>query len=879
MATVDVTTWKEKEAGGSGGIKRVLVLFALSGAAGLIYEVVWFQLLRLTIGANAQSLGLLLACFMVGLFIGSLTYARIVPARWHPLKTYAVLELGIAAMGLVMPYLIAAIRGSYLAHAGTPQTAMLLRCLICAALLLPPTILMGATLPALARWVKSDEKQAGTIGRLYAINIIGAVVGTLGGALVLLPYLGVVGANLVAVCLNVFVAILAATMRSGYSPVADESSAAAPALAGTLPVFLAYGLNGAASLSFEVIWSRLLSMVFGATVYAFAMVLGVFLLGLGVGGIVGSAWGPRLKNPRRSYGILQLCVAVALSGTALLVPHSAMWFLDFDSAHLADPWLLTMTNFARAFVVVMPGAFLWGMSFPFALVSLGRDLGDAARPVGRLYAFNTVGSVFGSLATSFVLIPWFGSSTATARLMLIPITAAVILLLPKRAPAIAGAVLAGAVLAVTFFTPWPTQLNDLVRAQAPHIADIPDLVYIVGVPLVVAVAMFMSTRVRQWWAFVLVAGSLGLAFLTAIPQQLYMLGRWYPYKPMLREFAEIIAFEEGAMEPVVVFVATDGSMQVAINSKICASTVAQDMTVQRVLGHLPVMLSSDPSETLVVGLGAGVTAGAVSIHDSVKHMDVAELEPRVKKAAAKFAEANYSVMDNPKTNVIVTDGRHHIATTDKRYGVITSDPVAPFLAGSATLYTVEYYQACRDKLIEGGIFTQWMGMAGMDSAGLRSLLAAFAEVYPEGSIWVTPIDVVMVGSTGPVTFDVAELRKKWQANPEMAKSLSEVQLGSVEALLGCYLCSCSSPKFQAFLEGAVVNRDWTLTIQYTGWQAYYKWNMAETQRTFAKLRDYDSAAFVVPEGEREEFMNALRRQQQKYEDEMVDEPTRMKALP
>ncbi len=829
------------------GVKRLLVIFALSGAAGLIYEVVWFQLLRLTIGANSQSLGVLLACFMGGLFGGSLLYARFAPRRWNPLITYAVLEILIGAIGLIMPWLIGQVRLFYLDHAADPQNAMLWRSLFAAVLLAPPTLLMGATLPALARYVESDERQASWIGTLYSSNIIGAVVGTLGSALFLMPAVGVSNANLVAVGLNALCAVLAVLLRGNYRP-ASERAAPDVSLEGTLPIALAFGLNGMASLSFEVLWSRLLGLVFGATAYAFALVLGIFLLGLGLGGVAGSALGQRLKEPRRAFGLLQLLIAASVSGTSLLAVAVATWMVPLDMKNSDNPALLTMTNLARAVLVCFPGAFLWGMSFPLALVSLGRNLGDAARPVARLYAFNTVGCVLGSLATSFLLIPIYGTTNATTRLMILPLAAAAILMLPRSVPGIVGAIIAVSAFGVTYLTPLPSQAGDAVMELLAEIAKpggIPTVVY----PIVLlGVAGVLAARLRGGWTVGLAVLGLGLSLATKVPPHLYMLGRSYglPIHTATRQSSEILYFSEGVMEPVVVYRNPRGHVLISINSKVQASSVPEDMQVQRVLGHVPVLLSRDPSKVLVVGMGAGVTAGACSIHDEVKELTIAELEPKVPEGTRKFGQQNFNVLDNPKTRVVFDDGRHYISTRQEKYGVITSDPIDPYLAGTAALYSVEYYKAARDKLIEGGSFCQWLGMGGMDAAGMKSLIAAFAEVFPEGSIWITPVDVVFIGTKGPCVIDMPRLRDYLANNPRVLESLKEVWIDSAEALVGHCLAPVATMK--EWLSDAQVNRDSNLIIQYTSWQAFYRLfdqDQHSMQRLMLNQRKFDPAMFKL----------------------------------
>lgn len=857
-ATVgDVTLGTNGNASQASGMRRLLVLFALSGTAGLVYEVVWFQLLRLTIGANSQSLGILLACFMGGLFVGSLSYSRWAPKRWDPLRTYAVMELLIGVMGLFMPGLIAWIRTSYLAHAESSQTALLLRCGICVLLLAPPTILMGATLPALSRWVKSDERQAGSIGWLYSANIMGAVVGAFGAAFLLMPWLEIVGANWVAVGLNVLVAAIAWSMRGTYvqpedAAVVEDGKAESKA---RFPIYLAYGLNGAASLSFEVVWSRYLGMAFATTVYAFAMVLGVFLFGLGLGGAAGAALGRRLKNPRRAFAAVQLCIVAAVSGTAFLVPFMATQMMAIDRGEGANALTWSLTNLVRAMVVVFPGAFLWGMSFPIALVCLGRNLGDAAKPVGRMYAVNTVGAVIGSLATSFVLVPTLGSAAAVSHLMWLPLAAAVVLLFPKHWPRLLGLAVAIAVAVVVYLTPWPTMWSDGVRRFVSHAGDIPTWKWVIVGPVVVGTVMAMVTRVRCWWAFPLAAAGLVVGLWARVPTQLYMLGRHYAYQRTVQEFAEIIYFEEGVMEPIVVFNHVDGSRQVSINSKICATSQPEDMLTQRMLAHVPVLLSADPSKSVVVGLGAGVTAGAVGIHERVQHVDVIELEPMVQGGARRFAEFNDAVMDNPKVHVTINDGRHFISTSREKFGVITSDPVDPWMAGAAALYTVEYFTQCREHLIEGGTFMQWVGMYELDEGGMKSILAAFSEAFPNGGFWITPRDILLVGSNRPIRIDVAALREWFEAEPAIAESFRYVGVRSVEDFLASYLCSSAS--MADFLEGAPVNRDSNLYVQFSGGFSYYEWNHPELREMLVARRAWDDDIFVLPEEEKAKLRRDL----------------------
>src|SRR5688500_7373077 len=296
---VNAVAVEEKPALSSAGILPLLLLmFVGSGCAALIYEVVWFQLLELVIGSSAVSVGVLLGTFMAGMCLGSLLLPRYLQPDWHPLRVYAYLELGIGAFGLILLFAMPLIGGIYTAWAGTGVGGLLVRGLAAAICLLPPTILMGATLPAIARWVETTPKGVSWLGFFYGGNIAGAVVGSLLAGFYLLRAHDVMIATFVAVALNLIVgaAALALAKSAPFTP-APAGAAVARAL-NPWPIHVAIGISGMTALAGEVLWTRLLSLLFGATVYTFALVLAVFLTGLGIGSSAGSAIAERLTRPR-----------------------------------------------------------------------------------------------------------------------------------------------------------------------------------------------------------------------------------------------------------------------------------------------------------------------------------------------------------------------------------------------------------------------------------------------------------------------------------------------------------------------------------------------------------------------------------------------------
>src|SRR3954465_7559260 len=396
-------------------LPALLLLFVGSGCAALIYEIVWFQLLQLVIGSSAVSMGVLLGTFMGGMCLGSLFLARVISPRQHPLRVYAYLELGIAACGLLLLFGMPLLGGIYFHWGGGGITGILLRGLAASICLLPPTLAMGATLPAMSRWVESTPEGVSWVGFFYGGNIGGGVIGCLLAGFYLLRVHDIAVATFVAVGLNVLVAGLALAIAKVTPHVPATDTAPAAALEGTAdawPVYVAIGLSGMTALGAEVIWTRLLSLLFGATVYTFALILAVFLFGLGIGSSVGSAIGRSVARPRAALGWCQMLLCGAIAWAAFMLTVSLPYW-PINPSITADAWFNFQLDLVRCLWVVLPAAILWGASFPLALAALASRGQDPGRLVGGVYAANTIGAIVGSLSASLLLIVWLGSQHAT----------------------------------------------------------------------------------------------------------------------------------------------------------------------------------------------------------------------------------------------------------------------------------------------------------------------------------------------------------------------------------------------------------------------------------------------------------------------------------
>ena len=350
----------------------ILLLFFGSGCAALIYEIVWFQLLQLKIGSSAVSLGVLLGVYMGGMCLGSLAFPRIVSMKRNPLKAYAILELLIGACGVAVLFVIPYVDKFYIDHVREGFTGIFMRGAVCAVCLLFPTFLMGATLPAIARWVESTPRGVSWLGTFYAGNIIGAVVGCLLAGFYLLRVFDMYIATYVALGFNILVAtvgLILADAANYQTPVQNFTEKAILRTPGAWTVYIVIALSGFSALGAEVVWTRLLSLMLGATVYSFSIILAVFLVGLGIGSSIGSLISGQTTRPRLALGLCQLLLCAAIGWSAYMISDSLPYW-PIDPTISMNPWYTFQLDILRSLWAILPAACLWGASFPLAIASV-----------------------------------------------------------------------------------------------------------------------------------------------------------------------------------------------------------------------------------------------------------------------------------------------------------------------------------------------------------------------------------------------------------------------------------------------------------------------------------------------------------------------------
>lgn len=734
----------------------LLPLFFVSGLTALIYQTIWARELHLVFGTSTFAIATVLAAFMAGLGAGGLWMSRVADRIARPLRAYGLLEIGIGVYAVLFPTLVAAVTPLYLAAwrelSPGPVLYGLIQFTLVGALLLLPTALMGATLPLLARFATERLAAAGDrVGTLYAVNTAGAVFGTWFSGFVLLPEAGLWWSTVLAAAANVILGSAAVALDhwSGHAEVPQvtddvDHAAVGAILPALVPVAAAMGLAGFASLTFEVAWTRLMALMLGASVYAFSVMLLAFLSGIAAGGKLGGWLGDAVMRRRGQSGVLlalaAIEVGVALGSYAMMyvypeLPFWYVWLFDGFEAR-GRPGVTWFVSLVVAGLVMTPPAVLMGMAFPVAVRAVVGHEDQLGGPVGAIYGVNTWGGVFGAFLAGFVMLPGIGLQGTVFVACL--------------------ANLAGAAVLVATAT---QGRGRLLAATVP----------IGGV----AFALLFATSRPPWDPLLMTAGM--YQYVSQFDDHTREGIRSYAV-----ETYELLYYREGLSSVVTVAQNKDSqNIWLANNGKVDASTTT-DMPTQVLCSLLPLQFVEEPERVLVIGLASGVTAGAVTTHPGVKSLEIVELEPAIEEAARMFGERgyNHTVLDDPRTHLVANDGRNHVLlAAPGTYDVIISEPSNPWITGVSNLFTREFLEIGKSRLKEGGVWSQWVQMYGMDTDDVRTLLATFADTYAYVLVYATieEADLVLIGSDRPIapTLDAARVLLR---HPTVAAELELVDI-------------------------------------------------------------------------------------------------------
>ena len=792
----------------------LLLLFVGSGMCALIYEVVWFQLLELVIGSSAISLGVLLATFMGGMCIGSLWLPRVLGSQQHPLKVYAALELGIGFFGVIVLYAVPLVGNLYSLTAGHGFAGIAMRAVIAGICLLPPTILMGATLPAVARWIEATPTGISWLGFFYGGNTTGAVLGSVIAGFYLLRVYDMSTSTWLAALLNFIIAGVAYTLAGRAPVVADVGEqtnfpeAETENAAGSRLIYFVIGLSGLCALGAEVVWTRLLSLMLGASTYTFSLILAVFLTGLGLGSAAGAGLARALKRPQLALGWAQALQVLGIAWAAWMIA-GVLPYWPINPSLSPSQWFTLHVDVTRCLWVVLPSACLWGASFPLALAAVVTRNEDAGKLAGRVYSANTFGAILGSLAFSLVIVPKMGTQHAEQLLL-----------------GLSG---------VSALLAFSTMLN-----AARNLA-------MTSAAVTLALMLVLAPRV------------------TEIPGLLVAYGR---YMVTWLDRVDIKYVGEGMNSSIAVSVlSSSGATQFHVAGKVEASSLPQDMRLQRMLGHLPALVHPNPKSVLIVGFGAGVTAGSFVPYPDIKRIVICEIEPLIPQVVSRyFSRENNDVLNDPRTAVFYDDARSFIITTKEKFDIITSDPIHPWVKGAASLYTEEYFEAVKAHLNPGGVVTQWVPLYESNMAAVKSEVATFLKVFPQGTVWANNVDgkgydVVMLGGREAITVDVNRIEERLRgANYQrVVASLADVGLNSSLQLFSTYATQAAD--LGAWIADAEINRDRNLRLQYLAGTGLNYYRGESIFNAMIAGRRFPNILFIAPDTWKDELKNMIGRGQ------------------
>jgi spermidine synthase len=758
--------------------------FVLSGATGLIYEVLWARMLGLVFGATTLAVSTVLAAFMGGLALGSALAGRLAQRIRKPLSIYGLMEILIALYALFVPLLFRWIDHVYVLIWQQLQpgyfTFSLWRFALSGVVLLVPTTLMGATLPVLAAaLVKSSDRDSNSVTRLYACNLAGAILGTLAAGFVLLPWLGVRTTIAVAAALNIIVGVIAITLQrraQSHAEVAEtiEVEDSVAVLDGRAFWFFAALVSGFVTIGTQVSWTRVLTMIIGSSTYAFSIVVALFLVGLAIGAWI-VARKDRSSRLRSTIMVVEVLSALSLLLSLFVLNEIPSLLINLGLRLKVASWvgLLALQILSATLLILVP-AVLMGMVMPLVLVWASSKGKRAVARVGRSYAINTVGAIAGAFITGFILIP----KANTRFTLLFAATCCLIVAGVAYRPVSSG------------FDP------ALKRSLA------------IGLTLAFIVALFIVAP-RMNLADLSIGAYDSLVRVIAQTREGVQEGDTTA-GPNVHE---LLMYQEGPTATVSVRRDRD-TVSMAINGRTNASDSIYDMPTQVMLGQLPLLIAPRIDNGLIIGYATGVTVGAM-LQSPIQSVTCVELEPGTVAGSEFFNHINNRPLDDPRTQLIIDDARTFLRVTPNRYDIIVSEPSHPWVPGVANLFTQEFFEFGRERLKDDGIWVQWVQIYQLSTESLRSVLATYQKVFPHVLVFRvgglnTGKDLLLIGSNRPLNLD--RLPERF-SDQRIAAELARVDLKSEADVRGWFVCDES--KLGPAVAGAKINTDDNMHIEMT----------------------------------------------------------------
>jgi len=716
----------------------IYTCFFLSGASGLIYQIVWMRKLSLVFGNTVHAVSTVVAVFMGGLALGSWLFGRAADSFSKPLKLYVLIELGIAGSGIAISlFLLPVLDNVYIFFHGlglrTGIALFFVRFMLSVLIILVPTVLMGGTLPVVGRFLVRTRAELGSrIGILYGINTLGAVIGSLATGFWLIALFGELPTVWIAVAGNLAACVLAAALL--FSPEKAPTSRAIESKEKTYrpPSYAESRLNlvpwlfaaaGFASLAYEVLWTRALVYFVGLSVHAFTIILTCFLAGIALGSLAVTRFVDKWNRLFLLFGLLQWIIAASALASIPLFGELSGLYQRLNLLLGVHTWNLAMVvKFLLCLVILGLPTLAMGAAFPIVNRLFVRRRSQLGRGVGALYAANTTGTILGSLCAGFILLPLAG---------------------------ITGSILLVAVINA-------------------------------AVSVIAIMSESETVRVKNYLA------PAGLVLLFAGGLMVYASGGLGPIVRYSLKNAgkEILYCRESTEASIAVLRNTEGYRELNINGESTAYTGFEDIVIHKLLAHLPILFHPNPKSILVVGFGFGSTLYTATTY-GFPEVECVELVPDEVATAKYFLPENHGVLSRPGVRMIFEDGRNLILTSSGKYDIISFNAIHPRL--SPMLYTLDFYRLCARALAPGGTICAWLPTNGMTLEEFKSLLRTFIEVFPHSSLWwCNPANLILLGGSEPFEINYPAFRRSLAAE-KVRENLREIRLESPLALASLFI--------------------------------------------------------------------------------------------
>ena len=770
-------------------------------------------MLTLVFGNTTFAYSTILTVFMIGLALGSKYFGKLIDRKgYSPIKMYALLEGAIGLYALVFPLLIKV--QDYLGFLYRPESNFYVSSLVlfalCFVLLIFPTVLMGGTLPILTKYfVTNFSRRGGTISKIYALNTAGSVFGAFLSGYFMIVRLGVIGSISAASTLNLLIAIVCLIVykKSADSDIEPDTGdgegvKATDSLDVRDRVLIGlFFVSGLTAMVYEVTWTRILAMVLGSSVYAFATMLTTFLLGLAVGSYLFSFVLKKRKVNFVYFAIIEIAIGALCLFLLPLFNELTYWSYILHSI-LADSYtILQLSRFILCFLVMLLPTLLFGATFPLVATLYSRNKERLGRDVGMVYFWNTLGSTFGSFLVGFVFIPLLGIRDSIMLAVILNFAAGFVALFSRGFKWLKLTPVAIAVLLLAFSPSFDLDKKMLTAGVYSNV---------------------FGEKIRSKAEF---ADSM--------------------------MDSELLYYKEG-LSAVVSLHKDQGALYLRVNGKTDASTDARDMKTQVLAGHLPFFLNLKEKygKIAVVGVGSGITTAASAMHPSEGIYSI-EIEKAVIEAAYLFEDYNYDVQNNPQVQTVIADGRHFIRNSRESFDVIISEPSNPWIAGIGSLFTDEYYHLVLDRLNNGGMFAQWVQGYNMSPYLVKVIFNTFVSVFPSASLWQTNKgDYLLIGQKSgdpdhPLRLDYVKVKEYLKRYPAVASDLERIGLSDPAVLEKFFLMQ--GARLRAFCREVDRNTDEFPILEFRAPMHLLEKTTESNYRGFQSLKSTKGIMMNVPQ--------------------------------